>query len=150
MATELTARQAYLIRDLAKGQSRYNLLERYYDGDAPLPEGAEGASKAYRRFQKKARMNIGQLAVAATRERMIIGGFRTGADGDENGDLVARRLWKANNLDVLSADIHNMMLATIRQGPGRFWGWWGSESLLSRLRIHDRSKRNIPPSTHEF
>lgn len=110
MATELTARQAYLIRDLAKGQSRYNLLERYYDGDAPLPEGAEGASRAYRRFQKKARMNIGQLAVAATRERMIIGGFRTGADGDENGDVVARRLWKANNLDVLSADIHNMML----------------------------------------
>lgn len=110
MATELTARQAYLISDLKSDQARYNMLERYYNGDAPLPEGAEGASKAYRRFQKKARMNIGQLAVAATRERMIIGGFRTGADGDENGDTVARRLWKANNLDVLSADIHNMML----------------------------------------
>jgi hypothetical protein len=110
MATELDSRQQYLVRDIARGQARYNLLERYVDGDAPLPEGAEGASKAYRRFQKKARMNLASLAVAATRERMIIGGFRTGADGDENGDLVARRLWKANNLDVLSADIHDKML----------------------------------------
>lgn len=110
MATELDARQQYLVREIAKGQARFNLLERYVDGDAPLPEGADGASKAYRKFQKKARMNIASLAVAATRERMIIGGFRTGADGDENGDVQARRLWKANNLDVLSADLHDKML----------------------------------------
>lgn len=110
MATELNMRQQRLVRDIARGQARYNLLERYVDGDAPLPEGAEGASKAYKRFQKKARMNIASLAVAATRERMIIGGFRTGADGDENGDIEARRLWKANDLDVRSADIHNKML----------------------------------------
>jgi hypothetical protein len=110
MATDFNARQSYMMRDLARGQSRYTTLERYYDGDAPLPHSAENAERAYRRFQKKARLNIGALAVAATRERMIISGFRTGADGDENGDVVARRLWKANNCDVLSADIHNMML----------------------------------------
>jgi hypothetical protein len=110
MASDLTAVQQHRIRDLAKDQARLNLLERYYQGDAPLPEGADGASRAYRKFQKKARTNLASLAIAATRERMIIGGFRTGADGDENGDLIARRLWKANNLDVLSADLHNMML----------------------------------------
>lgn len=110
MATELNASQQYLIHDLAEDQSELNLLERYYEGNAPLPEGAEGASSAYRKFQKKARTNLAQLAVAATRERMIIDGFRTGADGDENGDTLARRLWKANNLDVGSADLHNMML----------------------------------------
>ena len=110
MPTDLSVTQQRRVRDLAKEQAHLNLLERYYNGDAPLPEGAEGASRAFRRFQKKARTNIASLAVAATRERMIIGGFRTGADGDENGDLVARRLWKANNLDVLAADIHNMML----------------------------------------
>lgn len=110
MPTDLTVMQQHRIRDLAKDQARLNLLERYYDGDAPLPHGADGASRAYRRFQRKARTNIASLAVAATRERMIIGGFRTGADGDENGDIVARRLWKANNLDVLAADIHNKML----------------------------------------
>ena len=87
-----------------------NLLERYYDGDAPLPEGAEGQSRAYRRFQRKARLNMAQLSVAAVRERMKIGGFRTGADDDENGDAVARRLWKANKLDVYAADLHSFFL----------------------------------------
>ena len=110
MATQLDASQQYLIKDLAEDQQELNLLERYYEGDAPLPEGADGASAAYRKFQKKARSNFAQLAVAATRERMIIDGFRTGADGDENGDILARRLWKANNLDVGSADLHSMML----------------------------------------
>ena len=106
----LSASQQGLIKALAKQQSRFNLLERYYDGDAPLPEGAEGQSRAFRRFQRKARLNMAQLSVAAVRERMIIAGFRTGADGDENGDLQARRLWKANNMDVKSADLHNAFL----------------------------------------
>ena len=110
MATMLNASQTSLVKHLAKHQGQMNLLERYYEGDAPLPEGAEGQSRAFRRFQRKSRLNLAQLAVAAVRERMIIGGFRTGADGDENGDLIARRLWKANNLEVGSADLHNMLL----------------------------------------
>lgn len=123
MATMLSASQQGLIKALAKQQARLNLLERYYDGDAPLPEGAEGQSKAYRRFQRKARLNMAQLAVAAVRERMNIAGFRTGADGDENGDQLARRLWKANNLDVGSADLHSVFLKfgvayAIVGGPG--------------------------------
>jgi hypothetical protein len=99
-----------MLKSLAKEQAHFNLLERYYDGDAPLPEGAEGQSRAYRRFQRKARLNLAQLSVAAVRERMRIGGFRTGADDDENGDDAARRLWKANNLDVYSADLHTYFL----------------------------------------
>jgi hypothetical protein len=110
MATMLSVSQQSLLKALAKQQGRLNLLERYYDGDAPLPEGAEGQSRAYRRFQRKARLNMAQLAVAAVRERMNISGFRTGADGDENGDQIARRLWKANNLEVGSADLHSLFL----------------------------------------
>ena len=110
MATQLTDLQQGMLKKLAKEQGRMNLLERYYDGDAPLPEGAEGQSRAYRRFQKKARLNIAQLSVAAVRERMRVGGFRTGADDDENGDVIARRLWKANKLDVYSADLHTFFL----------------------------------------
>jgi hypothetical protein len=110
MATQLDDSQQGLLKKLKKEQQRMNLLERYYDGDAPLPEGAEGASRAYRRFQKKARLNMAQLCVAAVRERMRIGGFRTGADDDENGDKEARRLWKANKLDVYSADLHSFFL----------------------------------------
>jgi hypothetical protein len=122
MATMLSASQQSLIKALAKQQARLNLLERYYDGDAPLPEGAEGQSKAFRRFQRKSRLNMAQLSVAAVRERMNIAGFRTGADGDENGDQIARRLWKANNLDVGSADLHSLFLkfgcAYAIVGPG--------------------------------
>lgn len=110
MATMLNASQTALIKHLAKHQAQYNLLERYYEGDAPLPEGAEGQSKAFRKFQRKARLNLAQLAVAAVRERMIINGFRTGAEDDENGDQIARRLWKANNLDVGAADLHTNLL----------------------------------------
>lgn len=110
MATMLDDSQQSMIKALSKEQAHYSLLEKYYDGDAPLPEGAEGQSRAYRRFQRKARLNLAQLAVAAVRERMNIGGFRTGAADDENGDTVARRLWRANNLDVYSADLHTYFL----------------------------------------
>ena len=87
MATQLSKSQQYLLKHLARSQAKYNLLERYYDGDAPLPEGAEGQSRAYRRFQRKSRLNMAQLSVAA-----------------------ARRLWKANTLDVGAADLHTMLL----------------------------------------
>ena len=110
MATQLNSSQQSMLKALAKEQAHFNMLERYYDGDAPLPEGAEGQSRAYRKFQKKARLNMAQLSVAAVRERMRIGGFRTGAADDENGDDEARRLWKANNLDVYSADLHTNFL----------------------------------------
>lgn len=110
MASMLDSTQQSLLKSLSKEQNHFDLLERYYDGDAPLPEGAENASRAYRRFQRKSRLNLAQLAVSAVRERMVIGGFRTGAVADENGDNEARRLWKANNLDVYSADLHNYFL----------------------------------------
>jgi hypothetical protein len=60
VATDLDSSQQRLLKQLAREQSRYSLLERYYDGDAPLPEGAEGSSRAFRRFQRKARLNIAQ------------------------------------------------------------------------------------------
>jgi len=110
MATQLNNEQAALLKSLARKQAHLNLLERYYDGDAPLPESAEGQSRAYRRFQRKSRLNLAQLSVAAVRERMVIGGFRTGAEDDDNGDREARRLWKANHLDYLSADLHSLFL----------------------------------------
>lgn len=109
MAT-LPAPYSRLMNQLASELPRLQLLERYAVGDAPLPEGAEGMSAAYRAFQKKARTNFAELAVSAVRERMVIGGFRTGADGDENGDREVRRLWKANDLDVKAADAHDWML----------------------------------------
>ncbi len=110
MASNLTTSQQGLLQKLRNDNMHYNLLERYYDGDAPLPESADGQSRAYRRFQRKSRLNLAQLSVAAVRERMVIGGFRTGAEDDENGDRIARRLWKFNHADSLSADLHSLFL----------------------------------------
>lgn len=109
MAT-LPAPYARLMSQLQDELPRLEELRRYAIGDAPLPEGAEGMTAAYRMFQRKARTNFAQLAISAVRERMVIGGFRTGADGDENGDREVRRLWKANDLDVGAADAHDWML----------------------------------------
>lgn len=90
---------------------RVELLDRYYRGSPPLPEGADNATSAYQKFQRKARMNFAELVVEATRQRMNPIGFRTGADGDANGDREARRIWNYNDLAVESADVHQMMLA---------------------------------------
>ena len=58
MATQLNSSQQGMLKYLAKEQAHFNLLERYYDGDAPLPEGPDAQSRAYRRFQRKARLNL--------------------------------------------------------------------------------------------
>jgi hypothetical protein len=110
MAIKFSVDQSALFKGLAKRQAELNRLERYYSGDAPLPEGAAGHSKAFQKFQRKARLNMAEMVVSAIQERMRIGGFRTGAEDDENGDVQARRLWKASNLTVGSADLHTIVL----------------------------------------
>ena len=110
MATEFSPGQLKMFKALSKLQGELNVLERYHSGDAPLPEGAKGQNKAFSAFQRKARLNMAEMVVSAIEERMRIGGFRTGADDDENGDKEARSLWKASNLAVGSSDLHTMLL----------------------------------------
>lgn len=88
-----------LMGELAGRQSRYNRMDRYYRGEADLPAGAEHAREAYQRVQRKCRTNFAGLIVEAVRERMQPVGFRTGAEGDQQGDDEARRIWEANGLD---------------------------------------------------
>lgn len=87
-----------------------SLLSSYLDGNAPLPEGADGCKEAYAKFQKKSRTNFSELIVEAVGNLMVVKGFRTGADGDENGDREARRMWNANDLDMFAPDVHADML----------------------------------------
>ena len=101
---------ARLADDLAEQQTRVRALRQYIDGDAPLPEGADGCREGYRKFQKLSRTNFAELVVEAVAERMIPSGFRTGAEGDELGDAEARKLWNANNLDIFAHDVHADMI----------------------------------------
>lgn len=107
---------------LMKRRPRLDRLWNYYIGDPDLPEGDEGYREAYQAFQKKARTNYARLAVKATRDRMILNGFRTGADDDENGDKTARDIMSANGLRVEYGDLHTFVLVmgvgyTIIGGP---------------------------------
>ncbi|MEU6641246.1 hypothetical protein ABZ863_01710 [Saccharomonospora sp. NPDC046836] len=46
-------------------RARLGLLRCYLDGDAPLPEGAEGCREAYKQFQRKARTNLAEVITDA-------------------------------------------------------------------------------------
>jgi hypothetical protein len=89
----------------------YARLESYYTGTANIPAPATKATRqAYSRLMGMARMNWAELVVEAVRERMQPQAFRTGADGDENGDAEAWRLWQANSLDADSGLVHRASL----------------------------------------
>lgn len=95
---------------LSRRQDTLNLLDSYYEGNPPLPEGAQSARDAYRKFQRKARANYAKLVVEPVRQRMIPQGFRTGAEGDATSDRDAWRLWQANELDAEASILHRAML----------------------------------------
>ena len=97
-----------LTRRLDLRRSRIDLLRSYMDGNAPLPEGAEGCREAYRDFQRKARTNFGELVVDAVAERMIVSGFRAGDSATD--DDSARQIWKRSAMDVGSGDVIRDML----------------------------------------
>lgn len=103
---------ARLLVKLAHQRERAEKLETYYEGCNGIPISADKAVReSYRRLMQLARTNFAELVVEAVRERMAPAGFRTGADGDENGDKEAWRIWQANSLDADSALVHRAQLA---------------------------------------
>jgi hypothetical protein len=100
-----------LATKLIQRRERLERLADYYRGDPPLPTGAENSRDAYQSFVRKARTNFAELIVEALRERCVIGGFRTSAADDENGDETAWKLWKKAGLTVEIADVIETMFA---------------------------------------
>ena len=82
---------------------RLAILRSYMDGNAPLPEGAEGCRDAYKAFQKKARTNFGELVVEAVTERMNPAGFTL--NGEPKDDDALRSIYKANHLGIGIGDV---------------------------------------------
>lgn len=99
-----------LAKKLEERQPRLTRLDAYLRGDPPLPEGAEAAKAAYIHIQKKARLNLAELAVEAVLDRMVPIGFQTGEAQDKLGDAKAREIWVTNGLDVESTEVHRLML----------------------------------------
>jgi hypothetical protein len=94
-------------------QKRWDRLEglhKRYHGDPPLPEGNDVARELFTAFQRKARTNYAELAVSAVSERMRPVGFRTAVDGDETGDSDAIDIWLRARMNIVAADVHDLML----------------------------------------
>lgn len=101
-----------LLKRLGENRTRVDRLAAYYAGDAALPAlSSKSAREAYVRLMSIARTNFAELVVEAVRERMMPVGFRTGAEGDQNGDDEAWRIWQANGLDADAALIFRTQLA---------------------------------------
>jgi SPP1 Gp6-like portal protein len=93
-----------------KRYDRLEQLHKRYHGDPPLPEGNDVARELFTAFQRKARTNYAELAVSAVSERMKPVGFRTAADGDETGDQEAITIWERARMNIVAADVHDLML----------------------------------------
>jgi len=88
--------------------SRIAILRSYMDGDAPLPEGADGCRDAYKDFQRKSRTNFGELIVDAVCERMIPSGFSVAGASEDDDQL--RAIWKRNELQLGISDVLRDMI----------------------------------------
>lgn len=99
---------ARLTKAMDDRAARLATLRSYMDGDAPLPEGAEGCRDAYKDFQKKARTNFGELVVDAVGDNMIPSGFSLGAENQDDDQL--REIWKRNRLQIGMSDVVRDML----------------------------------------
>lgn len=119
-----------LCNQLGDGLPRMARLRSYRDGDALLPDNAWdlGTRESYRRFLKRARLHIVETVRDARTDRQGVVGFRTGADGDELGDIEAWKHWVRNRMGVQSrqffndtADYGRAYMLTIPSPAGPVW-----------------------------
>jgi hypothetical protein len=101
---------ARLARKLRDRQRHYQRLQCYAEGNPPLPVGAESCKEAYRAFQKKSRTNFAELIVEAMLDRMSLRAVRTAVENDNDGDTVAMRYVRRNQLHVGLKDTFEWML----------------------------------------
>lgn len=98
-----------LSKALAERLPRLCELQSWFDGNPPLAY-PDAAKEAFERLQRLARLNLAELIVNAVLYRMTPLAFRTGAEGDENGDEEAARIWKDNRMKTTAAEILEWML----------------------------------------
>lgn len=131
---------------LGDGLPRMHKLTSYRDGDALLPIDGAGAGtrESYMRFVRRARLHVVETIRNARTDRQRVIGFRTGAEGDENGDLAAWRLWTLNRMKVQqrqffndTADFGRAYLLTAASPDGPLWtvrNEWNTVTEQNALR----------------
>lgn len=88
-----------LAKRIDECRPRVQLLKRYIDGDAPLPEGRENVRESWKRFQSDARTNLGELIVEAVTDRIVPKGIVVAGDSQSEIAKQAQRIWRDNRMD---------------------------------------------------
>jgi hypothetical protein len=101
-------------KKLDKDRERFDRLDSYWRGDAPLPFGNQKMREAYRRFQEQAKTNFMKLVAESVIERLKVTGFRTGTAGNETLDKDAWGWWQSNHLDSDSGLVHRAAIIMSR------------------------------------
>ena len=99
-----------LAKRLDERRPRIDELRGYANGDAPLPEMGPNVRASWSKFQKKARANLGGLAIEAPANRMVVSGAQVG-QANQDDDRV-RAIYRRNRLDVAFPDAIRDALAT--------------------------------------
>ena len=101
--------------EMAEGNSDLrpglDLLAAYRRGDPPLSNVHTGWKPYIRAFIRTGRLNIADLLISATRNRMNLRGFRTAAGDDEFGDVKAGDIIRANGLKFVAREVHVLLLS---------------------------------------
>ncbi|MER7331679.1 MULTISPECIES: phage portal protein [unclassified Micromonospora] len=89
---------------------RLELLHNYLHGKPRLPQGAENVREMFAQFQRKACVNVPAVVVGSVSDRLRPVGFKTAVDQDVSGDQQASDVWERTGLNIIAADVHDMML----------------------------------------
>jgi hypothetical protein len=111
--TDLRATLASLGGVLAVRASNERRLDRYYEGDCPLPEAIIRArvTKAYRMLMGMSEAPWGSLVVNSVQNRLEVTGINS---GDKATDDALWGLWQDNGMDAESKLAHNAALVSGR------------------------------------
>jgi len=86
-------------------QPRVMRLRRYANGDADLPEMGKNLRASWLAFQRKARTDLGGLAVGSLADRLRKKGITVGTEAESLESIRARRIWRDNRMGVQLADV---------------------------------------------
>lgn len=90
-----------LAQRIDDNRNRVQLLRSYRNGNAPLPEAGRNTRESWKRFQKEARTNWGQLILEAVTDRIVKKGILVNGDAQSEVALRAQRIWRDNRMDLV-------------------------------------------------
>ena len=117
-----------LERELQMRQAEMDLMDRYYNGDHPLPFVTKAHSAKmrdeFKGLLEDSRSNFMALVVDAVEERLRVDGFRQSAEKDAKSDEDSWRIWQQNQMD---AESQIGFVEALTKGVSYLSVWHGDE-----------------------